>query len=99
VTIAASAKALVTVTGLMSNLAGTNGCFMGFQAGGVVVSDNQALSLQGADIKLANTAIQASATFLVTGLTTGSNTFTAKYRAGGSTCTFANRSIIVIPLP
>jgi hypothetical protein len=43
--------------------------------------------------------MQGSATYLVTGLTAGSNTFTAKYRVDGSTGTFANRNIIVIPLP
>jgi hypothetical protein len=33
-------------------------------------------------------------------LTPGSNTFTAKYRNQGSgTSTFANRDIVVIPLP
>jgi hypothetical protein len=42
-------------------------------------------------------AIQASATYLVTGLTTGSNTFTAEYEAGSGTCTYANRSIMVTP--
>jgi hypothetical protein len=45
--------------------------------------------------------IQASAVYVVTGLTNGSNTFTAKYRVSGTTGTdaFANRSIIVVPLP
>jgi len=42
--------------------------------------------------------IQASATYFVSGLTAGSNTFTAKYR-GTNTCTFANRKIVVIPMP
>jgi len=40
------------------------------------------------------------ATIYVTGATTGSNTFTAQYRSGTATktCTFANRSIAVIPV-
>ena len=42
---------------------------------------------------------QGSATFYVTGLTAGSNTFTAKYRVDAGTGTFANRTIVVIPLP
>jgi hypothetical protein len=39
--------------------------------------------------------------FLVTGLTPGTNTFTLQGRAdqGGTTVTFSNRSILVIPLP
>ena len=40
---------------------------------------------------------QASATYLVTGLNSGSNTFTAQYRASSSTCTIAERNIIVTP--
>jgi hypothetical protein len=46
-----------------------------------------------------NTAFQASATFVATGLSAVSHTFTAQYEAGGGTCTFANRSMTVIPLP
>jgi hypothetical protein len=39
--------------------------------------------------------------FLVTGLTPGSNTFTLQGKAdqAGTTVTFSNRSIVVIPLP
>jgi hypothetical protein len=42
---------------------------------------------------------QASATYVVTGLHAGSNTFTAKYRtsAGGNTCHYSNRGLIVTP--
>ncbi len=46
-----------------------------------------------------SSAVQGSATFFVTGLTAGSNTFTAKYRVTGGTGTYLNRTIIVIPLP
>jgi hypothetical protein len=35
---------------------------------------------------------------LVTGLTSGSNTFTIKYRAGGGTANFYNREITVIDM-
>jgi len=43
--------------------------------------------------------LQASATYMVTGLTPGSTTFTLNYRAltNGQTVTFSNRSIVVIP--
>jgi hypothetical protein len=48
---------------------------------------------------------QGSATYLVTGLNPGSNTFTAKYRADGSSvygyqlngCTFEATNVIVTP--
>ena len=42
---------------------------------------------------------QASATYFVTGLTAGSNVFTAKYDVSAGTGTFANRTIVVVPLP
>jgi len=43
-------------------------------------------------------AVGSSAATLVTGLTPGSNTFTAKYQASGGTAYFEDRGIIVIPL-
>jgi hypothetical protein len=36
--------------------------------------------------------------FMVTGLTPGTNTFTAKYRVSGGTGTFLDRKLIVLPL-
>jgi hypothetical protein len=73
---------------------------MGFAISGATTraaSDAQALALvrggsQGA------VATQSSATFFVTGLTPGSTTFTAKYDVNGGTGTFANRTIVVIPI-
>jgi hypothetical protein len=42
---------------------------------------------------------RSSAVYLVTGLSTGSTTFTAKYKSGSGvlSCTFADRGITVIP--
>jgi hypothetical protein len=68
---------------------------MGFTAGGVGATDTFAL--------IATSGHQSSATYLVTGLTPGTQTFTAKYKrvggGGGSTATFASRNIVVTPLP
>jgi hypothetical protein len=47
----------------------------------------------------AATFTRASATSVITGLTPGSNTFTAKYRITGGTGTWRDRDIVVIPLP
>jgi len=41
---------------------------------------------------------RASATSVITGLTPGSNTFTAKYRITGGTGTWRDREIVVVPL-
>ena len=43
-------------------------------------------------------AIQVSGVYLLTGLTAGANTFTAKYKVSGGTGTFLNRSIAVIDM-
>jgi hypothetical protein len=51
------------------------------------------------DNDMTQAAIQASATYVVTGLTNELNTFTAKYRVSSGTAMFADRSIIVVPLP
>ena len=70
---------------------------MGFAVSGattVAAADTQSLNLISAT---ANASAQVTATYLVTGLTAGSNTFTAKYKAGSNTCTFVNRSMIVTP--
>ena len=57
----------------------------------VAANDNWSLALRGTD------DIAASAAFLETSLTPGSNTFTLKYKAGANTATFQRRRIIVVP--
>jgi hypothetical protein len=90
VTIGASGSALVTVTGAITPTLG-NSAFMGFAVDAGAASDTEALAIS-------NDFAQASATYLVTGLSAGSHTFTAKYRvSGGTNAQFANRSLIVIP--
>jgi hypothetical protein len=52
--------------------------------------------------QLSATDVQASTTTILTGLTAGSNTFTMQYKSdgsgGGTTATFSNRTLTVIPL-
>lgn len=89
-TIGASGNALVTVTSLITPTAG-NTASMGFSVDSAAASDTQSLEID-------TVPMQASATYLVTGLTAGSHTFTAKYRVtGGGNASFANRGLIVIP--
>ena len=101
VTIPASGNALVTLTLGSSTSATDLDCLMAFAVSGAttrVSSDAQSFRNPGRSV--ANAVHQGSATYLVTGLTAGSNTFTAQYRLGtAGTCTFLNRNIIVIPLP
>jgi hypothetical protein len=79
----------------MVDTSNSGGCYMSFGSGGAA-SASDTMSLQSDNPKTAPT--QASAIYLVTGLTAGSVTFSTSYRADtGVTCTFANRSILVFP--
>ncbi|HYY64340.1 MAG TPA: hypothetical protein VE688_06990 [Gaiellaceae bacterium] len=99
VTIPASGNALVIVTSSETNSGSSGGAFMSYAVSGattVAAADARAFSFVNGGNQAQT--VQGSATFYVTGLTAGSNTFTAKYRATVGTATFANRSITVIPL-
>ena len=88
-----SGAAIVTVTAAITPSGGGAVGYMSFTGGGVAASDSRALfaTFGGS---------QHSATFYVTGLTNGSQTFTAQYRhQGGTGATFVNRNIVVIPVP
>ncbi len=95
-TIPNSGNALVILTVGSSNTNNGAECAMGFAAAGAAVDDARAVINPSRN---ANEVLQYSGVFFVSGLTTGSNTFTAKYRTEANTCTFRNRSIVVIPLP
>jgi hypothetical protein len=96
VVVPASGKALVSVT---AGIQTTQGAALGYMSfaitGGTTraANDATALNLLGNDFQ------KASAIFVVSGLTPGSTTFTAKYRTSAGTSTFQNRSIWAIPLP
>jgi hypothetical protein len=102
VNISSNGKALVTMT-VQSDDEEDAGCNMAFAISGntiVAASDTQSLDI----LSQTGEEFQASATYLVTGLTAGSNTFTAMYKLspaaveeGGDICTFLNRNIIVTP--
>jgi hypothetical protein len=95
VTVPSSGKVLVTLTALMYNSDFDDTGYMSFQ----VDSESIVTATLDARSLCLNWGFQGSATYVVSGLSEGSHTFTAKYRRTGHTETFANRSIIVIPLP
>jgi hypothetical protein len=109
VPIPSSGNALVTVTAQAAVNSEGQSAAMGFAVSGmstVIASDNKAFIVpfySFGNPANPNLKAQASATYLVTGLVMGSNTFTAKYRVTvgkkGGEATWQNRSIIVIPLP
>ena len=98
VTVTTVGKAVVTLTSFISTATSDNGCFVGFAVSGattVSAADTQSLKFYSPS---GTAETVTTATYLVTGLTAGSNTFTAKYRSeAGWTCTYANRNIIVTP--
>jgi hypothetical protein len=95
VTVPASGRVLVTMTSRIVPTIAAG--FMSFTStggtGNVFADDTRALIAD-------HTSVQASATYVVNGLSPGSHTFTSKYKvccAGDAF--FEQRSIIVIPLP
>jgi hypothetical protein len=96
VTVSSSGKAMVTLTAYQSVTGPDNSCFMGFAVSGtsaVAASDTQSLQAYS---ESGTVQSRTSASYLVTGLNPGINTFTAKYRSSaGINCTFASRNIIV----
>ena len=94
VSVSTTGTALVILTASMFNSNDDVSCFMSFGTGGpLTASDSTALTATSHHLD----DMQISAIFLVTGLTAGNVTFTAYYKAAGQTCTFGNRSIIVLP--
>lgn len=100
VTLETGNSALVTITaGIANTVAGSHYASMAFAISGattVAASDSYSLQTQSA-AATAGAQVTASATYLVTGLTAGTNTFTCKYRVTGGTGNFALRNIIVEP--
>jgi len=86
----------VIVTSAETGSTGSGIAYMSYAVSGattVAAIDGRALQVQGSNFT------RASATSVITGLTPGSNTFTAKYRITGGTGTWRDRDIVVIPLP
>src|SRR6185312_9108452 len=91
VTIGASGNALVTVTGGILPTSGKQ-AYMGIEVDSAATSDTNALISD-------TNFLQASATYVITGLTAGSHTFTVQYRTnGGGAASFSNRTLVVTPL-
>lgn len=97
VTIGASGKALVILT--CNIVSGTDGHGrMGYTMSGA----NTASAANGQSVSLKTSSGSSDGQFsyveLLTGLSTGSTTFTAKYNSSTTTATFLNRRITVIPV-
>lgn len=101
VTLTTGTSAIVTLGGTLSNNTQNDYATMSFAvSGATTLAASTALAVSSPALTdPAGTTVTYSNTLFVSGLTAGSNTFTAKYAAGvGGTATFANRHICVFPL-
>lgn len=100
VTVTTGTIAIVTITASMSSSASADGAAAAFAISGAsTVNAADAMSLS-VNLLPVNGAVQHSATYYVTGLTAGANTFKMQYRAiTAGTATFLNRQIIVESVP
>lgn len=95
VSVQTGAFALVIVHGSMEN-SGAGSARMSYEISGATSdapADNRGVGVFGS----AGVNVTASAVALHTGLTPGTNTFTAKYRVSSGTGTFNARRILVMP--
>ena len=99
VSVSATGKALVNIATNLLQSSSSGGCIMGFAVDAVAASDGQSIGIGGTTGVTFSDGVSLGATYLVTGLTPGSHTFTAKYRrtGGTGTCTFSDRSLVVTP--
>jgi len=94
VSISGTGTALVTITAQSSSTSPSGTCSAAIEVSGataIAAADAYSRTTYG------TAAIQSSSTYLITGLTAGSNTFKLQYKASTPSCNFSNRSIIVIP--
>ncbi len=94
-TIPASGNALVTVTASIAPTTNNALACVSASGGGVASSDQHAVCSD-----IAAQTIRSSATFLMTGLSTGTQTFTVQARTtGGHAVAITNPAITVVPMP
>lgn len=98
-TLTTGANAIVTLTANFTNTGTNNQCIMAYAISGATTLAATSATSASFYTQTSLNSAQLSATYLQTGLTAGSNTFTAKYAVNSGTGTFAFRNIIVMPLP
>ena len=93
-TVPTSGNVMVTLTAMETPSGAGKVAYMSFSDGGAITpSDAQALSAT-------SNAAQASASYFLSGLTPGASlTLTAKYRSSGGMAAFANRQLVIVPMP
>jgi len=98
VTLNTGARAIVLFRAAMDNNSANEACFMGFEVSGassLAASDTSAINFDGLAASSRN---RLGSPYVITSLTAGSNTFTAKYKVTAGTGTFTTRQLAVFPL-
>lgn len=95
VTTTTGTRAMIFIRCGMENT-GTGASFMTFEVSGATTqaaSDTFAINING----LAASRWRLGSMYMISSLTPGSNTFTAKYKVGSGTGTFLSRQLSVLP--
>ena len=90
-------RAMVFIRCAMDNSGANNMTYMSWEVSGastLPASENQALNIAGLS---AGARVRISSVYLISSLTPGSNTFTAKYKVSAGTGTFLARQIAILP--
>jgi hypothetical protein len=98
VTITTGTKALVLLTSNLANSSASSGTRMAFAVSGastIAASDEYGINWAAGN---AGDTVKYGGSFYVTGLTAGSNVFTAKFKVSAGTGTFNSRFITVIDM-
>ena len=99
VTVTTGTKAFVIISSYLYNSTDARAATMSFAVSGattVAAADEVALEMNMTGVN--KPPARMSAGYIITGLTAGSNVFTAKYRVSANTGTFQNRNISVIDM-
>lgn len=97
VTVTSGSRAMVILSGFMSNNTGGGNSFMAADVSGATTIAAQDATALRAESSAANDNYQMSYVYYEEGLTPGSNVFTVKYRVTTGTTTFDDRRITVFP--
>ena len=98
VTVTTGARAIVMPGSAVSNTGAGQVSYASYDVSSattIAADDARALVFESSGI---SQAVKATAVYMETALTPGSNVFTMKYRCSGGTSSFSSRHLVVIPL-
>lgn len=99
VTITTNTSVLISMSGVVFRSSGTgNTAYISVAvSGATTIAANDTNAVSGVEA-VAVSNVSLARTFILTGLTPGSNTFTLKYKVDGGNYSFLNRSLVITVL-